>query len=151
MNLRLRVVLDTNALISRLLVPNSVPALAVRRAITEYTVLASDATIMELADALSRRKFDPYATIEDRKAFLRLFGRIAEHVPILYVVRACRDPKDDKVLELAVNGATDIIITGDADLLALSPFREIRIVGPADFLRQDRVTGRPSDDPAGSQ
>ena len=59
MNLRLRVVLDTNALISRLLVPNSLAALAVRRAITEHTALASDETIMELADALSRRKFDP--------------------------------------------------------------------------------------------
>src|SRR5208282_6144038 len=146
MNRRLRVVLDTNALISRLLVPNSVPALAVRRAVTEHAVLASDATIIELADVLSRRKFDPYVTIEDRKAFLRLFGRIAERVPILHVVRSCRDPKDDKILELAVNGVADIIVTGDADMLALNPFRGIRILSPADFLRQDRVAVGPGHD-----
>lgn len=142
MNLRLRVVIDTNALISRLLLPSSIPARAVRHVIAEHTVLASDATIMELADVLSRRKFDPYVTVEDRKAFLRLFGRIVENVAILHVVRACRDPKDDKFLELAVNGAADIILTGDADLLALNPFRGIQIVSPADFLCQDHGIGR---------
>jgi predicted nucleic acid-binding protein len=87
MIVRQRVVLDTNTLISRLLVPRSVPAKAVRQTTSTHTVLASDATIIELADVLSRRKFDPYITIEKRKEFLRLFGRIAEHVPILHVVR----------------------------------------------------------------
>jgi putative PIN family toxin of toxin-antitoxin system len=134
MIVRQRVVLDTNALFSRLLVPGSVPAKAVRRAIADHTVLASDATIMELADILSRRKFDPYVAVEKRKQFLRLFGRIAEFVPILHVVRACRDPKDDKFLELAVNGRADLIVTGDDDLLALDPFRAIRIMTPAAFL-----------------
>jgi putative PIN family toxin of toxin-antitoxin system len=131
---RQRVVLDTDTLISRLLVPRSIPAKAVRQTTSTHTVLASDATIIELADVLSRRKFDAYITIEKRKEFLRLFGRIAEHVPILHVVRACRDPKDDKFLELAVNGTADMIVTGDADLLALDPFRGIRIMAPAGFL-----------------
>jgi putative PIN family toxin of toxin-antitoxin system len=134
MIVRQRVVLDTNTLISRLLVPQSVPAKAVRRVTSAHAVLASDATIMELADVLSRREFDPYIAIEKRKEFLRLFGRIAEHVPILHVVRACRDPKDDKFLELAVNGTADMIVTGDADLLALDPFRGIRIMTPAGFV-----------------
>jgi putative PIN family toxin of toxin-antitoxin system len=134
MSLRLRVVLDTNALVSRLLVPSSVPARAVQRAISEHIVLASEATLMELADVLSRRKFDTYVSVEDRQRFLCLFGRVAEPVAVLHVVRACRDPKDDKILELAVNGAADLIVTGDADLLTLNPFRGIRIVSPADFL-----------------
>ena len=51
---RLRVVLDTNALISRLLMPNSAPARAVRLAVAENRVLASDDTLMELADVLGR-------------------------------------------------------------------------------------------------
>jgi putative PIN family toxin of toxin-antitoxin system len=134
MMVRKRVVLDTNALISRLLLPNSVPAEAVRRAIANHTVLASDPTIMELADVLSRPKFDPYVAVEKRKQFLRLFGRIAEIVPVLHVVRACRDPNGDKFLEVAVNGTADLIVTGDVDLLALDPFRAIRIVTPAAFL-----------------
>ena len=49
-------------------------------------------------------------------------------------IRVCRDPRDDQVLELAVCGRADRIITGDADLLTLDPFRGIRIVTPTDFL-----------------
>jgi putative PIN family toxin of toxin-antitoxin system len=131
---RRRVVLDTNALVSRLLLPTSVPAQAVRLAMAENRVLASDATMTELADVLSRRKLDPYVTIEARKEFLRLLGRVVESVLILHVVSARRDPKDDKFLELAVNGEAQFIVTGDADLLALHPFRTVQIVTPAVFL-----------------
>ena len=49
-------------------------------------------------------------------------------------VRACRDPKDDKVLEIAVAGQADVIVTSDDDLLVLHSFEEIPIVGPAEFL-----------------
>jgi len=131
---RLRVVLDTNALVSRLLLPNSAPARAVRLAVSEDRILASDATLMELADVLGRLKFDPYVTIEERQTFLRLFGRIAERVQIIHVVRTCRDPKDDKFLELAANGSAGAIVTGDNDLLALHPFRGIPVLTPTAFL-----------------
>jgi putative PIN family toxin of toxin-antitoxin system len=49
-------------------------------------------------------------------------------------IRACRDPKDDKFLELAVDGRADGIVTGDKDMLALHPFRGIAIVTPASYL-----------------
>ncbi|WP_459868116.1 putative toxin-antitoxin system toxin component, PIN family [Endothiovibrio diazotrophicus] len=48
----------------------------------------------------------------------------------------CRDPKDNKFLELAVAGGASALITGDQDLLALHPFRGIPILAPADFLAQ---------------
>lgn len=136
---RLRVVLDTNALVSRLLLPDSAPARAVRLAVSEDRILASDATLMELADVLGRPKFDApkfnaYVTIEERQTFLRLFGRIAERVQIIHVVRTCRDPKDDKFLELAANGSAGAIVTGDNDLLALHPFRGIPVLTPTAFL-----------------
>ena len=131
---RERVVIDTNALVSRLLLPGSIPGQAVRRAVAEAQLLASDDTIIELADVLARKKFDPYTTVRERQEFLRLFDRIAERVPIVHVIRACREPKDDKFLELAVNGAAQLIITGDADLLALHPFRGIDILPPASYL-----------------
>ena len=134
MKARERVVVDTNALISRLLVPASFPAQAVRRTIAESQLLASDATIMELAEVLARPKFDPYVTITERQEFLRLFDRIAERIPIVHLVRVCRDPRNDKFLELAVNGEARLIITGDADLLALHPFRGIDILTPAGYL-----------------
>jgi predicted nucleic acid-binding protein len=50
------------------------------------------------------------------------------------VVRASRDPKDDKFLDLAVNGRADVVVTGDNDLLALDPFRGIAILTPAAYI-----------------
>jgi uncharacterized protein len=55
-------------------------------------------------------------------------------VDISFPIRACRDPRDDKFLEVAVYGHADLILTGDADLLALHPFRGIAIVAPAKSL-----------------
>ena len=63
MKARERVVVDTNALISRLLLPGSTPGQAVRKAVAEAQLLASDETIMELADVLSGQKFDTYTTV----------------------------------------------------------------------------------------
>ena len=134
MKARERVVVDNSALVSRLLLPRSVPGRAVRKAVDEAQLLVSEATLDELADVLSRAKFDAYVTIEDRQEFFRLLGRIAELVPTTYTVRACRDPGDDKFLELAVNGSADLIVTGDKDLLALDPFRGIPILTPARYL-----------------
>lgn len=89
----------------------------------------------ELAEVLARAKFDPYVSIEERQQFLRLLGRIAEMVSILHRVKTCRDPKDDKFLEVAVNGEADMIISGDSDLLDLGEFERIPIITAAAYLR----------------
>jgi predicted nucleic acid-binding protein len=60
-------------------------------------------------------------------------------VTITESIAACRDPKDDKFLELAVSCRADRIITGDADLLALDPFRGSAIVTPAIFVQEARI------------
>lgn len=130
---RERVVVDTNALISRLLLPDSVPARAVHEVVTGAILLSSEATIAELAEVLAREKFDPYVSVAERQQFLRLLSRVTEVVPITHTVRACRDPRDDKFLELAVNGEATVIVTGDNDLLSLNPFRDIPIITPASF------------------
>lgn len=132
---RRRIVVDTNILVSRLLLPRSVPAQAVRRAVGEGRLLVSEATMGELAEVLARAKLDPYVSIEERQRFLRLLGRIAELVPILHRVEACRDPKDDKFLEVAVNGKAALIVSGDRDLLDVGRFQGIPIVTAAAYLR----------------
>lgn len=129
-----RIVADTNLLVSRLLLPQSLPAKAVRKAVDEGQLLVSDATLEELADVLSRPKFDPYISLEDRQEFIRVLNRVAERVIVTAPVKACRDPKDDKLLEVAVNGQADLIVTGDKDLLALHPFRGIEILAPRDYI-----------------
>jgi putative PIN family toxin of toxin-antitoxin system len=57
-------------------------------------------------------------------------------VPIIHLVRECRDPKDDKFLEVALNGRADVIITGDVDLLALHPWQGIPILSSAEYLKR---------------
>ena len=81
---RERIVVDNNALVSRLLLPDSAPARAVRKAVDNGQLLVSEATLTELADVLARAKFDRYVTIEDRQQFLKLLGSVAELVPITY-------------------------------------------------------------------
>lgn len=57
-----------------------------------------------------------------------------ETVEIIQSFSVCRDPKDDKFLELAVNGNADYIVTGDRDLLVLNPFQNIAILSVSEFL-----------------
>jgi uncharacterized protein len=127
-------VLHTNLLVSRLLVPSGNAAKAVDHALDRGILLVSEATLQELVTVLGRSKFDPYVSREDRQQFIRLLGGVARVVPITAPIRACRDSKDDKFLEVAVHSDARAIITGDADLLDLDSFHGIRILRPADFL-----------------
>ena len=129
-----RVVLDANVVVSALLFNDSVPGRAFEHARRAGTILASDASLSELRRVLGRSKFDRYLTQTDRDDFLLALAQESEFVEIREVVRVCRDPKDDHVLELAVNGRATTIVTGDDDLLALGPFRGVEIVTPRGFI-----------------
>jgi len=69
--------------------------------------------------------------------FLALLVKEATLVEVTQRVKECRDPKDDKFLELAVNGSADFIVSGDKDLQVLHPFRNIPILSPREFLDTD--------------
>jgi len=129
-----RWVLDTNVLVSRLLLPGGVAALAVDHALALGVPLVSDDTLAELAAVLSRRKFDRWVSLDERQRFLQLLGGVVRHVRITHRVQACRDPRDDKFLHVALNGEAEAIVTGDRDLLVLDPFHGVRILNPAAFL-----------------
>jgi uncharacterized protein len=131
----MRVVVDTNVFVSAALKDRSPPAIAVRLVQQNNVLLKSTATEEQLFAVLARPYFAPLiaqASVDWLKALLAT----AEPVSITERIAACRDPTDDKFLELAVNGHADIVITGDADLLALNPFREIPIVSPLSFLQR---------------
>ena len=73
--------------------------------------------------------------MEERIQFVARFFADAEIIEIKEKITACRDRKDDKFLELAVNGKADYIITGDQDLLVLHPFQNIVIISVSDYLK----------------
>ena len=91
--------------------------------------------VSEISEVLGREKFRRYVTEEERERFLRSLLQEAELIEIEEKVQACRDPRDDRFLELAVDGSADCIMTGDDDLLTLNPFRDSEIIIPDDFLR----------------
>jgi putative PIN family toxin of toxin-antitoxin system len=120
-----RLVVDTNIFVSAALKHASWPASTIRRIDRHGGLLKSPTTEQELMAVLDR----PRIASKIAPGFLSQLHRmlaLAELVAITEPVAACRDPDDDKFLELAVNGNADAIISGDADLLALDTFAESR-------------------------
>jgi len=131
---RPRYVFDAITVVSALLFEQSVPGRALSTALDRGVILISQDVLDELSDVLGRPKFDKYLTRDEREQFLRHLIRESIPVEVSADVRACRDPKDDKYLALAVAGRAACLVSGDRDLLVLPPFRGIPILSPADFL-----------------
>ncbi len=129
-----RYAFDTNVTISAALFEDSPPGQALYAALSHGELLVSWASLTELAEVLGRTKFDRYLTREEREEFFAKVLREATVVDITEEIRACRDVKDDKFLELAVCGRAACLVTGDPDFLVLHPFRGIPILRPAAFL-----------------
>ena len=129
-----RFVLDTNILISALLVKNSTPFKVIKIVETIGVTLYSSETLQEINQVLKRKKFDKYLTSEEKQEFIVKLVKKSELVKIQEVIDVCRDSKDNKFLEVAVSGQADFIITGDKYLLVLNPFRNIGIITVNEFL-----------------
>jgi putative PIN family toxin of toxin-antitoxin system len=133
----MRLVFDTNALVSAMIIETSESQKAYFRAIVGGNkILYSFDTLAELEQVVQRSKFNKYLSVEKREKFVYDYLLIGESVEITRTVAACRDPKDDKFLELAICGKADYIISGDKDLLELNPFRFIEIITPSTFLQK---------------
>ena len=78
-------------------------------------ILMSEATVTEITEVLTRKKFDPYVSLVKRSNFLQTLTSKTERIEITESITICRDRKDDKFLEVAVNGRADYLITGDRD------------------------------------
>ena len=130
----IRVVIDTNVLISGLLSSTSTSQKVFDFVTAQQTLLISNSTFEEIAQTLTRNKFNRYLTLDKRLKFITGLRKKAEIVKILEVIQICRDPKDNQFLEVAVNGNATHLVTGDNDLLILHPFRSIQILTPSQFL-----------------
>ena len=127
-------VIDANTVISAFVFKLSKPREALEKAIKNGEVATSLETYEELSEVLLRSKFDKYISLEERLLALKQFKELAVFRKVSETIRECRDPKDDKYLELAVSVNASCIITGDKDLLIMHPFRGIPILKAVDFL-----------------
>jgi uncharacterized protein len=130
----MRVVVDTNVLVSAALKQQSMPGMAALIVERRGGLLKSLATEQQLFEVVTRPRLASLIDPETQ-AWLKKLMAAAELVTVTERIAACRDPTDDKFLELAVNGHADLIVSGDGDLLALNPFRDIPIVTPAVFVQ----------------
>ncbi|CAN5567555.1 hypothetical protein BH10ACI4_BH10ACI4_32700 [soil metagenome] len=99
-------------------------------------LILSSETFLELEEVLFRPKFNNYVPLQDRLQFLYRLQGTAVLIEEVTAVSACRDPKDDKFLALALMGHANLILSGDQDLLSLHPFRGISILSPRQYLDQ---------------
>lgn len=124
-----------------MLLPDSKPRHALNLALRKGRVLVSFAALAELHEVLSRKRFRRYVGEEEIRSFLAALTREAQWVDVDVKITACRDPKDNMFLELAVSGHATHLITGDSNLLALNPFQGIRILPPHSFLELPLAPG----------
>lgn len=131
-------VFDTNVVVDALFFPASFGRRAFDLVSSEGTLACSNATFAELAEVIYRDKFDRYVTDAEREAFLRLYASACDFTEPTKKLRVCRDPSDDKFLELAIAVNADKLITRDRDLLTLDPFEGLHILEPQTLVeRQD--------------
>ena len=134
----MRVVVDTNILVRALIKPNgTVGPVLLRLRRGDYTLLYARSLLEELIDVLNRPRIrQKYGlTDQDIQVVVSLILLRGEALVPDDRITACRDPKDNKFLEVAVAGQADVIVSGDQDLLVLHPFAGIPIVPPVTFLQ----------------
>jgi putative PIN family toxin of toxin-antitoxin system len=130
------IVFDASTLVSATFRRDSIPARAVRHALRSDRVAVSEAAMAELLDVLHRPGLARFLDPEQRAELIgQLFALGAAFAPRVRVTD-CRDAKDNKYLELALASGADAIVSSDADLLVLHPWRGVRLLRPADYLAE---------------
>ena len=126
-------VCDSNVYISAIVfggIPRDVVMLGEHR---QIQLLVSPGLISEVERVLARKfEWEPIRV----QRICQPLWEAARLVKPATGVSVCRDPKDNHLLALAMDGEARYLITGDRDLLVLSPFRDIHIVTPAGFLAE---------------
>jgi uncharacterized protein len=118
---KFRFVLDSNVLVSAALFKRSIARQAFDKAMLDGQIIMSQPVLSEIQDVFSRSRFDKYLSVESRTRFLIDLVKIVEIVEITEAIAVCRDPKDDKFLELAISGQANYVLSSDKDLLVLHP------------------------------
>lgn len=132
--MRLRLVLDTNVVISGLLFGGP-PGQILELALTGEVEVATSSSLIEELEGVLQRKF-PHAqqAIWDTVAILKEIA--ISTIPQEQVAVIPEDPTDNRVLECALSASAQTIVSGDQHLLALQTFRGIPIRSPQAFLAQ---------------
>ena len=130
------VVFDTSTLVAGCLTAQGVPHPALLAALAHSIPTASTDTLTELVAVLQRPKFNAWQAREVRLAFIAGHVSSVRRIEPKDRVFACRDPKDDKFLAVAVAAGASWLVSSDDDLLSMVRYREVTILHPRQFLDQ---------------
>ncbi len=130
-----RIILDTNILVSYMLKPSAGISQVVDTALGGQLLLSQD-TFDELRNVVERFVNRGFISVRESSELLGSLVEAAEWIKILEHLQACRDPKDNKFLELAINGNAEYLVSGDKDLLELHPFKQTKILSAKDFINE---------------
>jgi putative PIN family toxin of toxin-antitoxin system len=128
------IIFDASALVSAALKADSVPERALLRAEEVDMFALSAAVDGEIAGVLNRPRLARAIPLARRERVLEILRHAAVWFEPTVQVTDCRDPKDNKYLELALAAGGETIVSSDDDLLVLDPWRGVRIMRPADYL-----------------
>jgi putative PIN family toxin of toxin-antitoxin system len=137
-----RVVLDTNVLISAFLFPGGAPEAVYRLALEGRVELVTSRPLLaEFGRVLSLKFGWEDRMAEEAVAQVARIAVVVEPTQTVSQIRA--DPADDRVLEAAAEGQAGAIVSGDRHLLQIDPWRDIRVLSPAAFLAAHLGKPRP--------
>ena len=133
----MRIILDTNLWISYLISKrlSQIDQLILD---DQLTLLFSEELLEEFIAVANRPKFEKYFSNEDVINLLLLFDFYGELVKIESNINSCRDPKDNFLLNLAVDGKADYLITGDKDLLEIEKIGQTSILTFNEFIEKTK-------------
>lgn len=135
----MKVVVDSNIWIS-VLINKSYQSFIKGLIKKEIKIISSRDQLEEISRVITKPKISRHVQRQHIKEFLILFLKTVELVEIKERVNDCRDEKDNFILETALSGNVNYIITTDNDLLVMNPYREIKILTVTDFLKKLKVT-----------
>ena len=124
----LKLVIDTNILISAALSAQGAPAQLVMGVLARHRLVFSQATFDELRTRIFRPKFDRYISLDDRERLLGDFNASAIWVEAGEPGRYCRDRDDDHFIEAALKAQAHYLVSGDKDLLEAPRVQELQVV-----------------------
>lgn len=132
---KIRIILDTNWYISATINKNSRRILYKILTDPHLVILFSEEIIQEYKAVIDRDKFKKIIKVSQALRFLNLVMPKLEHITIQTAVKQSRDPKDNYLLSLSIDGHADYLITGDMDLLILEQIEQTKIIRLNNFLQ----------------
>lgn len=128
-----RIIIDTNLWISFLITKDFVKIDEIL--FSRHSILVfSQELLDEFLEVARRPKFKRFFSTTDIEELLETIDEYADLVKVQTQIEICRDPKDNFLLSLSVDGNADYLLTGDKDLLELTKFGKTTIITISDFL-----------------